>query len=127
MEHTVRWVNQKVPVAVIIDQWRKQDIGYASSQNAPNKGIAIDKARKAATTDAMKRTLKNFGNALGNCLYDKSYLQGVAQMANPQVSSVHLSKACPSAALTRLRTRSNSRLSTCTDMSSLSPKTLHLN
>ncbi|GAN06982.1 rad52/22 double-strand break repair protein [Mucor ambiguus] len=61
------------------------DIGYASSQNAPNKGIAIDKARKAATTDAIKRTLKNFGNALGNCLYDKSYLQGVAQMANPQI------------------------------------------
>ncbi|KAF1800864.1 hypothetical protein FB192DRAFT_1382694 [Mucor lusitanicus] len=63
----------------------REDIGYASSQNAPNKGIAIDKARKAATTDAMKRTLKNFGNALGNCLYDKSYLQGVAQMANPQI------------------------------------------
>ncbi|EPB82174.1 DNA repair and recombination protein RAD52 [Mucor circinelloides 1006PhL] len=63
----------------------REDIGYASSQNSPNKGIAIDKARKAATTDAVKRTLKNFGNALGNCLYDKSYLQGVIQMGSPQV------------------------------------------
>ncbi|KAL9537444.1 hypothetical protein MBANPS3_011767, partial [Mucor bainieri] len=62
----------------------REDIGYATSQNSPHKGLAIDKARKAATTDAMKRTLKNFGNALGNCLYDKSYLQGINLMSSPQ-------------------------------------------
>ncbi|KAK4512336.1 uncharacterized protein ATC70_003034 [Mucor velutinosus] len=84
--------NQRANVGVSVtmritlkDGTYREDIGYASSQNAPNKGIAIDKARKAATTDAIKRTLKNFGNALGNCLYDKSYLHGVAQMAHPQI------------------------------------------
>ena len=29
--------------------------------------------KKEAVTDALKRTLRNFGNLLGNCLYDKEY------------------------------------------------------
>ena len=62
-----------------------QDIGYGATENARNKGTGIEKAKKHATTDAIKRTLKNFGNALGNCMYEKSYLNGVVNMGNPQV------------------------------------------
>lgn len=36
-------------------------------------------------TDAVKRTLRNFGNVLGNCLYDKSYTQEVVKIKVPPV------------------------------------------
>lgn len=41
--------------------------------------------KKEAVTDAVKRTLRNFGNLLGNCLYDKSYTQEVVKMKVPPV------------------------------------------
>ncbi|KAG0891151.1 hypothetical protein G6F34_011909 [Rhizopus arrhizus] len=47
--------------------------------------IAFEKAKKQAVTDATKRALRNFGNALGNCIYDKVYLNGIGRMANPQI------------------------------------------
>ena len=31
-------------------------------------------------TDGLKRALRNFGNLLGNCLYDKAYTQEVVKM-----------------------------------------------
>jgi hypothetical protein len=37
----------------------------------------------------MKRTLRVFGNALGNCLYDRSYLTNIGRMANPQVGMIY--------------------------------------
>ncbi len=43
-----------------------------------SKALSIEKARKEAVTDGMKRALKSFGNALGNCINDKSYLAFVA-------------------------------------------------
>ncbi|KAG1311464.1 hypothetical protein G6F64_003787 [Rhizopus arrhizus] len=61
------------------------DIGYGSSENTKSKAIAFEKARKQAVTDATKRALRNFGNALGNCIYDKVYLNGIGRMANPQI------------------------------------------
>lgn len=36
--------------------------------------------KKEAVTDAIKRTLRNFGNLLGNCLYDKQYTQEVVKI-----------------------------------------------
>jgi len=50
-----------------------EDVGYGSGEN-PRKGAAIEKAKKEAVSDARKRALRLFGDALGNCLYDKSYL-----------------------------------------------------
>lgn len=41
--------------------------------------------KKEAVTDAVKRTLRNFGNLLGNCLYDKSYTQEVVKIKVPPV------------------------------------------
>ncbi|KAI8993170.1 hypothetical protein BDB01DRAFT_716477 [Pilobolus umbonatus] len=62
-----------------------EDVGYGSADNSKTKSMAFEKARKQAVTDATKRTLRCFGNALGNCLYDKVYLAGIGQMAHPQV------------------------------------------
>ena len=39
-------------------------------------------------TDGVKRALRNFGNLLGNCLYDKAYTQEVIKIKVPPVSSV---------------------------------------
>ncbi|TFK71288.1 Rad52 22 double-strand break repair protein [Pluteus cervinus] len=64
-----------------------EDIGYGMLENSRSKGAAIDKCKKEAVTDGLKRALRNFGNLLGNCLYDKSYTQEVTKM---KVPTVHL-------------------------------------
>lgn len=38
------------------------------------------KAKKEAVTDAVKRTLRSFGNVLGNCLYDKEYTKEIEKI-----------------------------------------------
>ncbi|KAG5637350.1 hypothetical protein H0H81_004861 [Sphagnurus paluster] len=57
-----------------------EDIGYGMLENSKSKGSALDKCKKEAVTDGLKRALRNFGNLLGNCLYDKSYTQEVVKM-----------------------------------------------
>ncbi|KAK5987238.1 DNA repair and recombination protein mus-11 [Cladobotryum mycophilum] len=57
-----------------------EDIGYGSIENAKGKAMAFEKAKKEGTTDALKRTLRNFGNVLGNCVYDKDYLNQVTKL-----------------------------------------------
>lgn len=47
------------------------DIGYGSSTSYQGLGDAVESATKEAATDAMKRTLRNFGNQFGLALYDK--------------------------------------------------------
>ncbi|KAG6377568.1 hypothetical protein JVT61DRAFT_15384 [Boletus reticuloceps] len=60
-----------------------EDLGYGMLENGKSKGAALDKCKKEAITDALKRTLRNFGNLLGNCLYDKSYAQEVVKIKVP--------------------------------------------
>ncbi|KAF9269371.1 recombination protein Rad52 [Marasmius fiardii PR-910] len=57
-----------------------EDVGYGLLENSKSKGMALDKCRKEAVTDGLKRALRNFGNLLGNCLYDKSYTQEVVKI-----------------------------------------------
>ena len=57
-----------------------EDIGYGHIENCKGKAAAFEKAKKEGTTDALKRALRNFGNVLGNCIYDKAYLQKVTKM-----------------------------------------------
>jgi DNA repair and recombination protein RAD52 len=57
-----------------------EDIGYGHMENCKGKAAAFEKAKKEGTTDALKRALRNFGNVLGNCLYDKAYLAKVTKM-----------------------------------------------
>ncbi|KAK0284174.1 DNA repair protein rad52 [Friedmanniomyces endolithicus] len=57
-----------------------EDIGYGHIENCKGKAAAFEKAKKEAATDALKRALRTFGNVLGNCLYDKDYLQKVTKV-----------------------------------------------
>ncbi|KAK6429535.1 DNA repair protein rad52, partial [Oleoguttula sp. CCFEE 5521] len=56
------------------------DVGYGHIENCKGKAAAFEKAKKEGATDGMKRALRNFGNVLGNCLYDKDYLQKVQKV-----------------------------------------------
>lgn len=47
------------------------DIGFGSGTSYVSLGDATESATKEAVTDAMKRTLRNFGNQFGLALYDK--------------------------------------------------------
>ena len=53
------------------------DIGYGMAENQRSKATAFEKAKKEAVTDAMKRALRQFGDRLGNCTYDKVFLKDV--------------------------------------------------
>ena len=59
-----------------------------------SKALSIEKARKEAVTDGLKRALKSFGNALGNCLSDKDYMRVVAGLPKEkkeiQIFVIHL-------------------------------------
>uniref|UniRef100_A0A8H8CKG5 Uncharacterized protein n=1 Tax=Psilocybe cubensis TaxID=181762 RepID=A0A8H8CKG5_PSICU len=57
-----------------------EDTGYGMLENSKSKGAALDKCKKEAVTDGLKRALRNFGNVMGNCLYDKSYTAEVIKM-----------------------------------------------
>ncbi|KAL8914447.1 MAG: hypothetical protein Q9171_000952 [Xanthocarpia ochracea] len=57
-----------------------EDIGYGHIENCKGKAAAFEKAKKEGTTDGMKRALRNFGNILGNCLYDKDFVAKVSKI-----------------------------------------------
>lgn len=57
-----------------------EDIGYGHIENCKGKAAAFEKAKKEGTTDGLKRALKNFGNVLGNCIYDKDYISKVTKI-----------------------------------------------
>ncbi|XP_077453578.1 DNA repair protein RAD52 homolog isoform X1 [Stigmatopora argus] len=77
-----------------------EDVGYGVSEGLKSKALSLEKARKEAVTDGLKRALRYwkiedascggfysfhfwgvlfrcFGNALGNCILDKAYLQAI--------------------------------------------------
>ncbi|PWN88094.1 hypothetical protein FA10DRAFT_233011 [Acaromyces ingoldii] len=61
-----------------------EDVGYGSSENSPKKSQALEKAKKEAVTDALKRAMRTFGRLLGNCVYDKKFVEKASKMrANP--------------------------------------------
>jgi DNA repair and recombination protein RAD52 len=78
-----------------------EDVGYGMIENAKAKGMALDKVcdaqpsylqsltfsqcKKEAVTDGLKRTLRTFGNVLGNCLYDKQYTAEIVKIKVPPV------------------------------------------
>ncbi|KAK7496217.1 hypothetical protein BaRGS_00012627 [Batillaria attramentaria] len=61
-----------------------EDVGYGVSEGMRSKALSLEKARKEAVTDGLKRALKCFGNSLGNCLGDKNYLKCIHQAPKPQ-------------------------------------------
>jgi len=83
-----------------------EDIGYGVSEGMRSKALSIEKARKEAVTDALKRALKSFGNILGNCLNDKEYLKVVGAMdRTPMNYPKEEILNQPSTGLAELRTR----------------------
>lgn len=60
-----------------------EDLGYGQIENCKSKAAAFEKAKKEGTTDALKRALRNFGNVLGNCIYDKDYLNKITKIKVP--------------------------------------------
>ncbi|CAO3599712.1 unnamed protein product [Absidia cylindrospora] len=73
-----------------------EDVGYGIAENCKSKAAAFGRARKEAATDAMKRALRLFGNALGNCLYDTNYTKNVGNMSRPAVSIMDREAYCTS-------------------------------
>ncbi|KAF7682637.1 DNA repair and recombination protein RAD52 [Astathelohania contejeani] len=59
----------------------REDVGFGSSENQKTKSVAYEKAKKEAVTDALKRAFRQFGNALGNCCYDKEFIKDIQSVA----------------------------------------------
>nr|XP_020644746.1 DNA repair protein RAD52 homolog isoform X1 [Pogona vitticeps] len=70
-----------------------EDVGYGVSEGLKSKALSLEKARKEAVTDGLKRALKCFGNALGNCILDKDYLRAVNKLPRQMPPDFDLSKA----------------------------------
>ncbi|NXK56513.1 RAD52 protein, partial [Chauna torquata] len=70
-----------------------EDVGYGVSEGLKSKALSLEKARKEAVTDGLKRALKCFGNALGNCILDKDYLQAVNKLPRQMPPELDLVKA----------------------------------
>jgi len=68
----------------------REDVGYGSAEGMRSKAMSLEKARKEAVTDGLKRALKGFGNALGNCINDKDFL--AQAMASTTASANRASK-----------------------------------
>ncbi|KAG0418976.1 DNA repair and recombination protein RAD52 [Dictyocoela roeselum] len=61
-----------------------EDVGFGSSEGQRNKGAAFEKAKKEAATDALKRALRQFGNLLGNCCYDRDFIRDIKGVRIPK-------------------------------------------
>nr|XP_013028455.2 DNA repair protein RAD52 homolog isoform X1 [Anser cygnoides] len=70
-----------------------EDVGYGVSEGLKSKALSLEKARKEAVTDGLKRALKCFGNALGNCILDKDYLRAVNKLPRQIPPELDLVKA----------------------------------
>ena len=66
--------------SLLEDAKGSQDVGYGHIENCKGKAAAFEKAKKEGTTDGLKRALRNFGNLLGNCVYDKDYVAKVTKL-----------------------------------------------
>ncbi|NWS51695.1 RAD52 protein, partial [Chunga burmeisteri] len=70
-----------------------EDVGYGVSEGLKSKALSLEKARKEAVTDGLKRALKCFGNALGNCILDKDYLRAMNKLPRQVPPELDLVKA----------------------------------
>nr|XP_017507515.2 DNA repair protein RAD52 homolog isoform X1 [Manis javanica]XP_017507525.2 DNA repair protein RAD52 homolog isoform X1 [Manis javanica]XP_017507534.2 DNA repair protein RAD52 homolog isoform X1 [Manis javanica]XP_017507544.2 DNA repair protein RAD52 homolog isoform X1 [Manis javanica]XP_017507550.2 DNA repair protein RAD52 homolog isoform X1 [Manis javanica]XP_036870854.1 DNA repair protein RAD52 homolog isoform X1 [Manis javanica]XP_036870855.1 DNA repair protein RAD52 homolog isoform X1 len=70
-----------------------EDVGYGVSEGLRSKALSLEKARKEAVTDGLKRALRSFGNALGNCILDKDYLRSLSKLPHQLPLEVDLTKA----------------------------------
>ncbi|KAG0669866.1 DNA repair protein rad52 [Maudiozyma exigua] len=73
----------------------REDVGYGTAENERRKGVAFENAKKTAVTDALKRAMRCYGNALGNCFYDKDFLNQIDKMKYdpPDIEEANLYRA----------------------------------
>ncbi|XP_058623381.1 DNA repair protein RAD52 homolog isoform X2 [Onychostoma macrolepis] len=69
-----------------------EDVGYGVSEGLKSKALSLEKARKEAVTDGLKRALKCFGNALGNCILNKEYLIAINKIPKQPPPPLDLDK-----------------------------------
>ncbi|KAK2867269.1 hypothetical protein QQF64_022952 [Cirrhinus molitorella] len=69
-----------------------EDVGYGVSEGLKSKALSLEKARKEAVTDGLKRALKCFGNALGNCILNKEYLIAINKIPKQPPPPLDLNK-----------------------------------
>ncbi|XP_043084722.1 DNA repair protein RAD52 homolog isoform X2 [Puntigrus tetrazona] len=69
-----------------------EDVGYGVSEGLKSKALSLEKARKEAVTDGLKRALKCFGNALGNCILNKEYLIAINKLPKQPPPPLDLDK-----------------------------------
>lgn len=74
---------------ILKDGTYKEDIGFGSSENQKSKATAWEKAKKEAVTDGLKRALRQFGNALGNCCYDKEFLRNIQKITREKSGEIN--------------------------------------
>lgn len=79
-----------IGVSAIVRVWLSdgashEDVGYGKMENIKSKADGLEKCKKEAVTDGLKRAIRNFGSLMGNCIYDKEYLAQVAKMKAPKV------------------------------------------
>ncbi|KAL7982258.1 hypothetical protein Chor_009856 [Crotalus horridus] len=67
-------------------------VGVCAFVKVQLKALSLEKARKEAVTDGLKRALKCFGNALGNCILDKDYLRSVNKLPRQMPPDLDLGK-----------------------------------
>jgi len=68
----------------VVREVSREDIGYGTIENGVSRGKALEKCRKEAFTDGLKRAARQFGNATGNCIYNQKYLDRVKKVKGPQ-------------------------------------------
>jgi DNA repair and recombination protein RAD52 len=77
----------RVTVLVVEGATRREvcheDVGYGTIDNAPGRGKGMEKCRKEAVTDGLKRALRAYGSATGGCVYNKKYLELVSKVKGP--------------------------------------------
>ncbi|KAG0434592.1 DNA repair and recombination protein RAD52 [Dictyocoela muelleri] len=66
-----------------------EDVGFGSSDGQKNKAAAFEKAKKEAATDALKRALRQFGNLLGNCCYDREFIREIKNVRMPKKRTIN--------------------------------------
>eukprot|EP01080_Neovahlkampfia_damariscottae_P001109 gene1109-10623_t len=72
-----------------------EDIGYGTSENQKTKGVALANAKKNAVSDALKRSLRNFGNQLGLTIYDREHIKVLKKNARLSRSTNNVPKVKP--------------------------------
>ncbi|KAI5190957.1 DNA repair and recombination protein RAD52 [Nematocida minor] len=79
-------VTAKAHVKIILkDGTFREDIGFGLAERIKGIGKAKKNAYKSAVTDAIKRSLKQFGRALGSCCNDKNYIKHIKRVRKIEV------------------------------------------